>query len=106
MKVMISQPMLNKTNEQIKAERKDVVQELKSRNYEVIDTIIEEEAPNGTNAPVFYLAKSIEYISQADKVLFMNGWENARGCKIEHEICKQYKIPILYENTIRALKGE
>ena len=105
MKVMISQPMLNKTNEQIKDERKEVVQELKNRNYEVIDTIIEEEAPKGTNIPVYYLGKSIEALSKADKVLFMNGWENTRGCILEHEICLRYEIPVIYENEVRGLKG-
>lgn len=105
MKIMISQPMGNKTNEQIRAEREEIVQELAKRNYEVIDTIFEEEAPKGTNIPVYYLGKSIEALSKADKVLFMNGWENARGCKIEHEICLRYEIPVIYENEVRGLKG-
>ena len=106
MKIMISQRMGNKTNEQIRAERQEIVQELVKRNYEVIDTIFEEETPKGANIPVYYLGKSIEALSKADKVLFMNGWENARGCILEHEICLRYEIPVIYENEVRALKGE
>lgn len=105
MEIMISQPMGNKTNEQIRAEREEVVQKLVEHNHEVIDTIFEEEAPKGANIPVYYLGKSIEALSKADKVLFMNGWEDARGCILEHEICLRYEIPVIYENEVRGLKG-
>ncbi len=40
MKVMISQPMRGKTNEQIKEERTKLVKELEEKGLEVIDTII------------------------------------------------------------------
>ena len=29
-------------------------------------------------------------MSEADAVVFMPGWENARGCRIEHEIALEY----------------
>ena len=28
---------------------------------------------------------------------FCKGWENARGCKIEHEAAKAYGLEIIYE---------
>ena len=45
LKVMISQPMRGKTNEQIRKEREEVVKKLEGRGFEVIDTIIAEEPP-------------------------------------------------------------
>ena len=29
-------------------------------------------------------------MSECDTVYFCKGWENARGCKIEHEVAKSY----------------
>ena len=36
-------------------------------------------------------------MSKCDAVLFCQGWENARGCCIEHEAAKKYGVLILYE---------
>ncbi len=47
--------------------------------------------------PVYFLAKSLEYMSECSTVYFAKGWENARGCKIEHEIALQYGLEIIYE---------
>ena len=101
MKIMISQPMNGKTNEQIKSERENIVKRLHDMHIEVIDTVFDFEVQNVKNEPVFYLAKSIEKMSNADAVLFMNGWIEARGCRIEHEVARSYGIKILYENFIK-----
>lgn len=42
--------------------------------------------------PVWYLGKSIQLLSQADVAYFGGDWRNARGCKIEYEIAKEYGI--------------
>lgn len=97
MKAMISQPMNGKTEEQIRNERVKIVDKLQRFGWEVVDTIFAEEAPKNSNTALFYLAKSIDAISKVDAVMFMNGWQDARGCKIEHEICKQYNVPTMYE---------
>lgn len=89
MKVMISQPMNGKTQEQIEEERADLVKSLEDKGYEVVNTIFAEETPE-EDAALFYLAKSIDAMSKVDAVIFMKGWENARGCKIEHEIAVRY----------------
>lgn len=97
MKAMISQPMKGKTEKQIRKEREKVVDKLQRLGWEVIDTIFEEEPPKNSDTAIWYLAKSIDAISKVDAVLFMNGWQDARGCKIEHEICQQYNKPTMYE---------
>lgn len=90
MKVMISQPMRGKTQEQIEVERKELVEELTKQGYEVINTIFAEESPKDCDTALYYLSKSIEAIGKVDGVVFMQGWENARGCRIEYEIAVAY----------------
>ena len=89
MKIMISQPMKGKTNEQIREERAELVNKLEEQGHEVVDTILT-EFEEGKNTPVHYLAKSIEFIADTDGVVFMKGWKNARGCRIEHQIATEY----------------
>lgn len=98
MKIMISQPMRGKTNEQIRKEREQLVKKLKSEGHEVIDTIINEESPKDINEAIYYLSKSIEFIGKVDAIYFMKGWEKARGCKIEHEVVVEYGKQVFYEN--------
>lgn len=43
--------------------------------------------------PVRILGMSIELMSDADLVVFAEGWQYARGCRIEHRICQDYGIP-------------
>lgn len=97
LKVMISQPMRGKTNEQIRQEREKLVERLEKDNFEVVDTIISENAPKGCNEAIYYLSKSIEFISKVDIVYFTKGWENARGCKIENKICQDYGKQTMYD---------
>lgn len=90
MKLMISQPMRGKTEEQIRAEREELVKRLTDEGYEVVDTIFAEEPPKDCDTAIYYLAKSIESIGKIDGVVFIQGWENARGCKIEHDVAVEY----------------
>lgn len=87
---MISQPMNGKTNEEVREERKILVNELTEQGYEVVDTVISDNAPKNCDEAIYYLSKSIEFISKVDAIIFMNGWEKARGCKIEYEVAKSY----------------
>lgn len=99
MKVMISQPMKNKTEEQIREERTELVQRLTDEGHEVVDTVFTEEAPKNCDAAIYYLAKSIEEMAKVGAVAFMKDWEKARGCKIEHEVAVEYGKEVFYENN-------
>lgn len=97
MKVFISQPMRGKTDEQIRKERNKVVTKLK-RYYgddaEILDTIF--NLDEGAH-PLVYLGKSIEVLSEADLIYFMEDWDIARGCVIEHEVACRYGIKRIFE---------
>lgn len=95
MLVMISQPMNGKSNFEIKNERKNVVEKLNKLHIDVLNTVFEEEAPVNSNQGAYFLAKSIDAMSRVDAVYFMKDWQNARGCRIERQVAKEYGIKIL-----------
>lgn len=88
MLVMISQPMSGKTSKQILRERKKLVDELTSKGHEVLDTVLENIDPNVS--PIYYLGEAIKRMAKADGVIFMPGWQEARGCRIEHAVAEEY----------------
>ena len=91
MRIMISQPMKGKTNEEIRKERETLVKELEKQGHIVVDTVIDDYVEGeGNDYAIKCLAKSVEYIATVDAVVFMLGWEKSRGCCIEHEIAKRY----------------
>ncbi len=98
MRVMISQPMKNRTEEDIKLERKAIIEKFNNMHIEVIDTIFKDEVPIDYNAGVYYLGKSIKEMSKADALFMCDGWREARGCRIEHSVAQEYGIKILYND--------
>lgn len=93
MKIMISQPMRGKTNEQIREERAELILKLEAEGHEVIDTVLD---ISENKSSIFYLAKSIELLDKADAVVFMPGWQQARGCRIEEICAKEYGKFLMY----------
>ena len=77
----------------------------KKERLEVINTYFQDEwyskdamTERGVvQIPLCFLSKSVENMSLCHKAYFARGWENARGCKIEHEIALQYGLGIIYE---------
>lgn len=91
-KIFISQPMKDRTAEEIMQERDDIMAKWTNKSVVFIDSYFCEPGKNSTDS----LGKSISLMSDADLVVFAPGWENARGCKVEHEVAKEYGIPIAY----------
>lgn len=96
LKVFISQPMRDKTDEEIKLEREHLIKRAK-KNYsddiEIIDSFFE-GAPHNAN-PVWFLGESIKKLAEADVAYFAKDWESARGCKIEHTVSVEYGIEVV-----------
>lgn len=97
MKIMISQPMKGKTNKQIREERAELVKRLQEEGHEVVDTVFE-NAPADEDISIYMLSQSIRYIGKVDGVVFMQGWNKARGCKIEHQVAVEYGKEVFYNN--------
>lgn len=94
--VFISQPMHGKSRMQIEVERERITKIVKRRypNSYIVDSIMPEK--DGF-PPLNYLAKSIELLSHCDVVFFAKGWENERGCVIEHMCAVHYGYKTDYE---------
>ena len=104
-KAMLSQPMAGKTQEEIIATRERAVAALKARGFEVINTLFTDEwyskekmeERGVVQIPLCFLAKSLENMSLCHAAYFCKGWEQARGCKIEHAAAVAYGLDIIYE---------
>lgn len=95
-KLFISQPMRGKTDEEILAEREKAIasaQRELGEPAEVIDSFFQ-NAPVDAK-PLWFLGKSLELLSTADVAYFTKGWEDARGCRIEHECAVEYGIELV-----------
>lgn len=90
-RLFISQPMKDRTEEEIMSERRELIKKAKAEYGEEIEILDSYFADFNGNALAF-LGKSLEVLSKADVALFGRGWENARGCKMEHLACKEYGI--------------
>ena len=94
-KVFISQPMKGRSDEDVLAERERIIDVVLAMNPEA--TIIDSFIETGDYSPVKMLGMSLEKLSEADAAVFAPGWQEGRGCCIEHEVCVQYGIHILIE---------
>src|SRR5574344_1286814 len=105
MKIMVSQPMAGKTDDEIVSERNKAINFAKSNEYEFVNTLFTDEwyskekmSERGVvQVPLCFLAKSLENMSLCHAAYFCKGWENARGCKIEHDAAVAYGLEIIYE---------
>lgn len=99
MNIFISQPMKDKTDKQIKAERERAIDNIKAKypneNIEILDSFFE-GAPHNVK-PLWFLGKSFEILSNADLAYFIGDWKNYRGCCMEHKACEEYGIETIDE---------
>ena len=96
--VFISQPMKGLSREGIERERKliedDLPELLKTNEIEVIQSLLDDKTVQKMH-PLYCLGMSLQLLSAADVAVFAEGWEEARGCRIEHECALQYGIKII-----------
>ena len=106
MKAMLSQPMNGKTEEEIAATRERVTAMLESKGYEIVNTLFTDEWCNyeswkksgGKSRPLMLLAHSLLAMSFCDLAYFCEGWEHARGCRLEHAVAVAYGLTIIVED--------
>ena len=94
-KIFISQQMGGRADEQILQERKVLIRWAERQLGEPVEPL-ETFFDFGPNVkPLVYLARSLEYLAQADVAIFGPCWEDARGCRIEHQCAVDYGIPVM-----------
>ena len=105
MKAMVSQPMSGKTDDEIIATRDRAIAALTEKGYEIVNTLFTDEwygresmeARGVVQIPLCFLAKSLENMANCHAAYFCKGWEQARGCRIEHAAAEAYGLDIIYE---------
>lgn len=105
MKAMLSQPMAGKSEEEIKATREKAIATLKEKGYEIVNTLFTDKWYSNeamkdrgvVQIPLRFLAKSLENMSLCHAAYFCKGWEQARGCRLEHDAAVAYGLDVIYE---------
>ena len=105
MKAMVPQPMSGKTDDEIIATRDRAIAALTEKGYEIVNTLFTDEwysresmeARGVVQIPLCFLAKSLENMANCHAAYFCKGWEQARGCRIEHAAAEAYGLDIIYE---------
>ena len=111
MKVMISLPMNGRKNEEIKERMKELKEKFAKLHIDVIDSFLTDEIENSYHPGVYYLGRTLtQFMHNVDAVYFDDGWEKARGCRIENAVCQEYGIKILtsdflFESTQPHIKN-
>lgn len=106
MKAMISQPMAGKTDEEIAEARERAKAKLEEMGYQFVNTLFTDEWYSDeamrergvVQVPLCFLAKSLEKMSLCHAVYFCKGWEQTRGCRIEHDVATAYGLDVIYED--------
>ena len=103
-KVFISQPMKNKSNDEILGERqriKTLAADLLSRCDGIKrDKIIfiDSFQKDKKGKPLYLLGESLKMLSEADIAFFPENYHQYRGCDIEHKCAKEYGIRVVKYN--------
>jgi hypothetical protein len=105
MKIFIAQPMSGIPDEEVEQIRKqitDTMIEKYGKNVEIIDQfhIPEDELPGDDlrNPRIHKLGRSIQFLADADLVVFAGDFLHTKGCCVELAVCKEYDIPFIIYN--------
>lgn len=94
MKVFLSHKMSGLTEEQVMEIRNHALEKL-IRNFgnrfELIDNYHHEDVPENAGR-IWHLGTSIRMMEESDLIVFCPGWQEAKGCLIEWEICRLYNL--------------
>lgn len=96
-RVFISQPMRGESELGIEQVRHHILDWAPRalRKHDLIEIPKLSRWQAESSHPVYCLGHSLQNLSRANVVIFAPGWEEARGCRIEHEVCVQYHIPYI-----------
>ena len=117
MKVFISQPMTGLTEEEILSIRKrakDNIIAIYGDDVKIIDSYysdlsrqnVEQSMDGVVNSwDIFWLSESLNSMSEADLVWFVDGWQHSKGCTIEHLCASLYGVEMEFETLATRKDG-
>lgn len=95
-KVFVSLPMQGRTKEEIIQEQARLLAVVAKRIREklsLVESFIEDADKLD---PREIIEESLRRMARANLVVFAPGWEDTRGCRIEHQYASLCRIPVLY----------
>lgn len=45
----------------------------------------------------YYMGKDIQSVLECDAILMCEGWENSKGCQLEHKAAELFGVEIIYK---------
>ena len=86
------------------ATREQAIKALEAKGYEIVNTLFTDEWYSNEKMknvewyrfPFAFLLKSGK-MSLCHAVYFCKGWENTRGCRLEHDAAVAYGLDVIYE---------
>lgn len=104
MKVMISQPIEGRDEQEIKNTYKRACKKLESQGHQIIYNYaiekfdIYKDLKNIFIQPELRpLVYSLDSMSLSEGVYFCKDWEKSRHCRLEHKSAQEYGLKIIYE---------
>lgn len=106
-RLFVSQPMSGRGEEEIRAKRAEAVRFVRKMtrcDVELLDSDFPGLEPSATvvqavgsacrtkGRPLQHLARSLALLAEADLAYFAEGWQDARGCRIEKACADEYGI--------------
>lgn len=104
-KVFVSMPMRGKGKEEIVKEQDRVLKlalGVLGIEGELAKSYLGEGHVNHT--PLENMGESLKRMSGVDLVVFAKGWENARGCRIEHSCAIAFGVPFVEEDSLWGIE--
>lgn len=107
MNVYISQPMKNRSKEEILDERAkgEAAVRVYYPSAEFLNSYFD-DYDTSEHTPMEYFAMTSELLAKADLVVFLPMYLGSGGCEVEDHIAQQYHIPRMYINYGTDANGE
>ena len=95
MKVYISLPITDHDIEEVEAHCIFAKAVLKKKGHTPVSPLDVSDNPDASYAE--HMGRDISALLDCDAVVFLDGWEESKGCALEHAAAKIYNKLITYE---------
>lgn len=100
---VISQPMRNIDPDKVTLQREKAEAAVRAAGYEPIDTVYKNDftydvdSDNVVNPALWHMGLALARLSRAHVIYMCDGWDTARGCRMEHQAAIDFGVNIMYE---------
>ena len=84
--------MKGKTQEEILKDRDEIKWTFQDLGWQFVETMQDTLPADKANISLWCLAAGLVNMADCDYVIFLKGWRDARGCRLEHDACEAYGV--------------